>query len=64
VIGVNGRDVQAQAAHAAAEARQVLASRIALLAPKVEDDAGARTIVSLAEAYAHLAIEPPRVRAG
>jgi hypothetical protein len=31
--------------------------------PGVEDDAAAQVILHLAEAYAHLAAEPPRARA-
>lgn len=57
-------DVQAEAAELAAKARQVIATRIAKLTPKVEQQTEAQVILHLAEAYAHLAAEPPRVRAG
>lgn len=57
-------DGQAEAAQVAAGARQAIAKRIATLAPKVKDDAEAQVILHLAEAYAHLASEPPRARAG
>lgn len=55
-------DAQTKAAVAAARARQVLAERIAALASGVEDDVVAQVIVHLAEAYGHLAAEPPRTR--
>jgi hypothetical protein len=57
--------MQAQSAAAlrAAEAREAIASKIAQLAPKVKDGAGAEVILHLAEAYAALAAEPPRTRA-
>ncbi|HEX9122413.1 MAG TPA: hypothetical protein VF984_03510 [Actinomycetota bacterium] len=57
-------DAQARAALGAADARQAIASRISALVPTVEDDAGALVVLHLAEAYAHLAAEPPRVRVG
>ena len=57
-------DVQAEAADRAAMARQAIAARIAKLVPKVEGQAEAQVILHLAEAYAHLAAEPPRARAG
>jgi hypothetical protein len=57
-------DVQAEAADRAAMARQAIATRIAKLVPKVEGQAEAQVILHLAEAYAHLAAEPPRARAG
>jgi ribosome-associated translation inhibitor RaiA len=57
-------DVQAEAAELAAKARQVIATRIAKLTPKAEQQTEAQVILHLAEAYAHLAAEPPRARAG
>jgi hypothetical protein len=57
-------DVQAEAADRAAMARQAIATRITKLVPKVEGQAEAQVILHLAEAYAHLAAEPPRARAG
>jgi hypothetical protein len=57
-------DAQAEAAQLAAKARQAIAQRIAKLVPKVEQQSEAQVIMHLAEAYAHLAAEPPRVRAG
>jgi len=57
-------DVQAEAAELAAKARQAIAMRIAKLVPKVEGQAEAQVILHLAEAYANLAAEPPRARAG
>jgi hypothetical protein len=56
-------DAQTRAAAVAAKAREVLAQRIAKLAPGVEDDADAQVVLHLAEAYGHLAAEPPRARA-
>jgi len=56
-------DPQIQAALSAARARGAIADRIAELAPVVEDDPAALLILHLAEAYAGLATEPPRVRA-
>ena len=47
----------------AARTRQAIAKKIAKLVPKVEDDTEAQVVLHLAEAYAHLAIEPPRTRA-
>ena len=55
---------QAGAALEAAETRRAIARKIAELVPKVKDDAAAQMILHLAEAYAHLASEPPRARAG
>jgi predicted membrane chloride channel (bestrophin family) len=55
---------QADAATAAATARQAIARKIVTLVPKVKTDAEAQVVLHLAEAYAHLAAEPPRVRAG
>lgn len=57
-------DGQVKAATAAARARQMIAERIAKLVPHVESDDGAQVVLHLAEAYAHLAAEPPRIRAG
>jgi hypothetical protein len=58
------RDDQIEAARSAAVARKAIAERIKKLVPGVKDDAGAQIILHLAEAYANLASEPPRVRAG
>lgn len=55
-------DAQAGAALAAAKARQAIANRIVKLVPQVEDLTGAQIVLHLAEAYDHLAAEPPRVR--
>lgn len=57
-------EAQAEAAISAARARNAIAKKIAALAPKVKDDAEAQVVLHLAEAYAHLATEPPRARAG
>jgi len=57
-------DAQSEAAQLAAKARQAIAQRIAKLVPLVEQQSEAQVIMYLAEAYAHLAAEPPRVRAG
>jgi len=57
-------DGQVKAAAAAARARQVIADRITKLVPEVKNDELAQVVVHLAEAYAHLAVEPPRSRAG
>lgn len=57
-------DGQAEAAQVAAAARQAIAKRIEKLAPKVKEEAEAQVVRHLAEAYAFLAAEPPRVRAG
>ena len=53
-----------KAAAAAARAREVLAQRITKLVPGLENDELAQVVLRLAEAYAHLAVEPPRSRAG
>ena len=53
-----------KAAAAAARAREVIALRIAKLVPGTENDELASVVVHLAEAYANLAVEPPRSRAG
>lgn len=57
-------DAQAEAARIAARAREAIAKRIATLVPKVEKEGEAQVVLYLAEAYAHLAAEPPRARAG
>lgn len=57
-------DVQAEAAELAAKARQAIAMRIAKLVTQVDGQAEAQVILHLAEAYANLAAEPPRARAG
>ena len=57
------RDEQFEAARSAAVARKAIAERIRKLASSVQDDAGAQVVLHLAEAYANLAAEPPRVRA-
>jgi len=57
-------DVQVEAAAAAAKARKAIAERVTQLVPGVEDDERAQVVLRLAEAYAHLATEPPRSRAG
>ena len=56
-------DAQEEAAQIAARARQAIAKKIATLVPKVQDDAEAQVVLHLAEAYPHLASEPPRARA-
>lgn len=56
-------DVQDEAADAAATARRAIARKIAQLAPNVATDDDAKVIALLAEAYANLAAEPPRIRA-
>lgn len=56
--------MQTRAAAAAARARQVIAERIAKLVPEVNTDQRAQVVLHLAEAYAQLAVEPPRSRAG
>lgn len=60
---VQKTEVQVDAARSAAKARQAIAKRIGKLAPGVEKDADAQIVLHLAEAYANLAAEPPRVRA-
>ena len=57
------RDEQDEAARSAAVARKAIAERIKKLASGVKDDADAQIVLHLAEAYANLAAEPPRVRA-
>jgi hypothetical protein len=61
---MTAQDSEMKAASAAAKAREVLAQRIAKLVPGVENDDLAQVVLHLAEAYAHLAVEPPRSRAG
>jgi hypothetical protein len=46
----------------AAKARQAIAERIRKLVPGIKKDADAHIVLHLAEAYANLAAEPPRVR--
>lgn len=55
-------DPQTQAAASAAKARKVIADRIGELAAGVENDDRALVVLHLAEAYGHLASEPPRTR--
>jgi hypothetical protein len=50
------------AAAAGAEARRVIANRIVKLAKGVKNDDLALVVLHLAEAYGHLAAEPPRTR--
>jgi hypothetical protein len=57
------RNEQDEAAQSAALARKAIAERIKKLVSGVKDDAGAQIVLHLAEAYANLAAEPPRVRA-
>ena len=56
-------DVQLDAAQNAAKTRLAIAKRIAKLVPGVQKDVDAKLVLHLAEAYANLAAEPPRVRA-
>jgi hypothetical protein len=56
------RQAQVEAAVRAAEAREAIAKKIAMLAPKVKDQASAQVVLHLAQAYAALAAEPPRAR--
>jgi hypothetical protein len=60
---VEGDSSQTRSAQVAAKAREAIAKKIADLVPGVEDDAAAQVILRLAEAYEHLAAEPPRARA-
>ena len=53
---------QADAATRAAEARAAIAKKIASLVGKVEGADDAQVVLSLAQAYAALAAEPPRTR--
>ena len=58
------QDAELKAAAAAAKAREAIASRIAKLVPATENEELASVVLHLAEAYASLAVEPPRSRAG
>jgi hypothetical protein len=60
---VDKTDAQIDAALSAAKARQAIAERIRKLVPGIQKDADAQIVLHLAEAYANLAAEPPRVRA-
>lgn len=60
---VEKTDAQVDPALSAAKARQAIAERIGKLAPSVEKDADAQVVLHLAESYANIAAEPPRVRA-
>ena len=53
---------QMDAAASAAKARRVIADRIAKLAQGVKNEDLALVVLHLAEAYGHLAAEPPRTR--
>jgi hypothetical protein len=55
-------DSQVRAAAAAAKARQAIAEKITKLTAEAESEEVARVIAHLAEAYGHLASEPPRAR--
>lgn len=57
-------DAQMEAADAAARARQVIAEKITSLATEAESKKVAKVILQIAEAYGHLASEPPRTRGG
>jgi hypothetical protein len=61
---MTAQDSEMRAAVAAAKAREVIANRIAKLVPGIENDQVASVVVHLAEAYANLAVEPPRSRTG
>jgi len=61
---MEGTDAEVDAASTAANARRAIAERIGDLVPGVEKDSDARVVLHLAEAYANLAAEPPRARAG
>ena len=58
------QDSEMRAAAAAAKAREVIANRITKFVPATENEELATVVVHLAEAYANLAVEPPRSRAG
>jgi hypothetical protein len=58
------QDAELKAAAAAAKAREAIANRIAKLVPATENEELASVVLHLAEAYASLAVEPPRSRAG
>ena len=51
---------QTKSAQVAAKAREAIAKKIAELVPGSEDAFAAQVILRLAEAYAHLAADPPR----
>ena len=53
---------QADAATRAAEARAAIAKKIVALVGKVDSAGDAQVVLSLAQAYAALASEPPRTR--
>ncbi len=55
---------QSGAARSAAAAREAIADKIATLVSDVKDVDQAQLILHLSEAYANLAAEPPRARAG
>ena len=59
---VEQTDAQVAAALSAAKARQALTDKIRKLVPGIKKDADAHIVLHLAEAYANLAAEPPRVR--
>ena len=61
---MTAQDSEIRAAAAAAKAREVIAKRIAQLVPETANDELASVVVHLAQAYASLAVEPPRSRAG
>jgi hypothetical protein len=61
---MTAQDSEMRAAAAAAKAREVIAKRIATLVPETANDELAAVVVHLAQAYASLAVEPPRSRAG
>jgi len=60
---VEKTDAQVDAALSAAKARQAIAERIRKLVSGIQKDADAQIVPHLAEAYANLVAEPPRVRA-
>jgi hypothetical protein len=60
---VEKTDPQVDAASSAAKARQAIAERIRKLVRGIQKDADAQIVLHLAEAYANLAAEPPRLRA-
>jgi hypothetical protein len=55
-------DEQIEAAQSAAIARRAIAKKVAQLAGHVSSEEDAEVIALLAEAYANLASEPPRIR--
>ncbi len=60
---VDKTDAQVDPALSAGKARQAVVERIRKLVPGIQKDADAQIVLHLAEAYANLAAEPPRVRA-